>query len=83
MRGRCRECPRAARRGGSGRVPGPPLPRGHAFDVLARMIHGRTGGNPLFVVNVADDLVRRGVLIERGGRWEVEAAPPRRDRDPG
>ena len=39
------------------------------------MIHARTGGNPLFVVNVADELVRRAVLFERGGRWEVEASP--------
>jgi DNA-binding winged helix-turn-helix (wHTH) protein/predicted ATPase len=41
-----------------------------ALDDLAAMIHERTGGNPLFVVNVADDLVRRAVLVERGGRWE-------------
>jgi predicted ATPase/DNA-binding winged helix-turn-helix (wHTH) protein len=48
------------------------FPAEHAFDTLAVMIHARTGGNPLFVVNVADDLVRRAVLIERSGRWEVE-----------
>ncbi|HEU4370622.1 MAG TPA: AAA family ATPase [Methylomirabilota bacterium] len=48
------------------------FPADRAFDALAGMIHARTGGNPLFVVNVADDLVRRAVLIERSGRWEVE-----------
>jgi predicted ATPase len=48
------------------------FPAEPAFDVLAGMIHARTGGNPLFVVNVADDLVRRAVLVERAGRWEVE-----------
>jgi predicted ATPase/DNA-binding winged helix-turn-helix (wHTH) protein len=48
------------------------FPGERAFGTLAAMIHARTGGNPLFVVNVADDLVRRAVLIERFGRWEVE-----------
>jgi predicted ATPase/DNA-binding winged helix-turn-helix (wHTH) protein len=42
---------------------------------LAGAIHRRTGGNPLFVVNVAEDLARRGVLIERNGCWAL-AAPP-------
>jgi predicted ATPase len=51
------------------------FPADQAFDALAGMIHARTGGNPLFVVNVADDLVRRGVVIERSGRWEVEDPP--------
>jgi predicted ATPase/DNA-binding winged helix-turn-helix (wHTH) protein len=48
------------------------FPAERAFGALAGMIHARTGGNPLFVVNVVDDLVRRAVLIERAGRWEVE-----------
>jgi predicted ATPase/DNA-binding winged helix-turn-helix (wHTH) protein len=48
------------------------FPAERAFDTLAVMIHARTGGNPLFVVNVANDLVRRAVLIERSGRWEVD-----------
>ena len=42
---------------------------------LAGVIHRRTGGNPLFVVNVADDLGRRAVLIERAGRREVAGCP--------
>jgi predicted ATPase len=46
-----------------------------AFAELAGMICERTGGNPMFVVSVADDLVRRAVLIERAGRWEVEGSP--------
>lgn len=41
---------------------------------LAGVLHRRTGGNPLFVVHVADDLVRRGVLTARGGGREVTAA---------
>jgi predicted ATPase/DNA-binding winged helix-turn-helix (wHTH) protein len=51
------------------------FPAERAFDALAGMIHARTAGNPLFVVNVADELVRSAVLIERSGRWEVEAGP--------
>ena len=38
---------------------------------LAEAIYGLTEGNPLFVVNVASDLVARGMLIERNGRWEL------------
>ncbi len=38
---------------------------------LARLIHRRTQGNPLFVVSVADELVRRDVIIERYGQWEM------------
>jgi predicted ATPase len=48
-------------------------PAEHSFDSLAGLIHARTRGNPLFVVSVVDELVRRAVLIERAGRWEVEA----------
>jgi predicted ATPase len=36
---------------------------------LARSIHQRTGGNPLFMVAVLGDLVGRGVLVERDGAW--------------
>ena len=38
---------------------------------LADAIHARTEGNPLFMINVANDLVARGVLIERDGRWSL------------
>ena len=38
---------------------------------LADAIHGRTEGNPLFMINVANDLVARGVLIERNGSWSL------------
>src|SRR5262245_27624445 len=47
------------------------FPATTALSELAAVVHRRTRGNPLFIVNVADDLVRRGSLIERGGRWEV------------
>jgi DNA-binding winged helix-turn-helix (wHTH) protein/predicted ATPase len=38
---------------------------------LADAIHARTEGNPLFMINVANDLVARGVLVERDGRWSL------------
>ena len=34
---------------------------------MAETIHERTGGNPLFVVSIADDLVRRGALVSAAG----------------
>jgi predicted ATPase len=40
---------------------------------LAQAIHRRTDGQPLFMVMVVDDLVRRGWLLERDGRWEPMA----------
>jgi class 3 adenylate cyclase/predicted ATPase len=39
---------------------------------LARIIHGRTDGNPLFMVNVVNDLLARGVLVQSDGRWELK-----------
>jgi predicted ATPase len=32
----------------------------------------RTGGNPLFVVNMVDDFVRHGAVTEVGGRWVAQ-----------
>jgi DNA-binding winged helix-turn-helix (wHTH) protein/predicted ATPase len=46
-----------------------------ALNRLGRAIHARTEGNPLFLVNVVDDLVGRGVLVERGREWVVTAPP--------
>ncbi|MDE2451148.1 MAG: AAA family ATPase, partial [Gammaproteobacteria bacterium] len=39
---------------------------------LAQAIYARTEGNPLFMVNVANDLVARRVLVERNGKWSLE-----------
>ncbi len=39
------------------------------FNDFAQVIHERTDGNPLFMVNVVNDLVRRGVLVEAEGEW--------------
>jgi predicted ATPase/DNA-binding winged helix-turn-helix (wHTH) protein len=51
------------------------FPAAGPLDELAGVIHRRTGGNPLFVVNVADDLGRRAVLIGRAGRGDVAGRP--------
>jgi len=40
---------------------------------LALRVHRHTGGNPLFVVNVLDDLVARSLIIEQDGRWALSS----------
>ena len=40
--------------------------------VLARQVHERTSGNPLFMVHVIDDLVARRVLVQQAGRWGLQ-----------
>ncbi|NOT56145.1 MAG: AAA family ATPase, partial [Deltaproteobacteria bacterium] len=37
---------------------------------LARLVYQRTEGNPLFMVNVVNDLLANGVIVQRHGRWE-------------
>jgi DNA-binding winged helix-turn-helix (wHTH) protein len=46
------------------RFPGHGLPVG-----LARMLHQRTDGNPLFIVTLVDTLVRQGALREDAAGW--------------
>jgi predicted ATPase len=48
------------------RYAGWPLPAG-----LARLLHRRTGGNPLFLVSMVDALVRQGMLQEGAHGWTV------------
>ena len=55
-----------------------PLPRGKREPFvagfvakLAHVIHRRTDGNPLFMVNVVNDLVAQGVLAKTNGEWEL------------
>ena len=45
------------------------FPRHRFPKEMVPWIRRRTGGNPLFLVNVLDHLVTRGVLIQRDGRW--------------
>lgn len=41
---------------------------------LARLIHERTEGNPLFMVNAVDYLVAAGLIAENEKHWELIAA---------
>jgi predicted ATPase len=41
---------------------------------LARAIHRRTDGNPLFMVTVVNDLSARGVVEQIDGRWQFQSA---------
>src|SRR5262249_34780080 len=47
------------------------FPRHHFPEGLARGIRERTDGNPLFMVNIVDYLIARGVLAEQQGQWEL------------
>ncbi|MBM4255312.1 MAG: hypothetical protein FJ147_05380 [Deltaproteobacteria bacterium] len=40
---------------------------------LADLLHHRTGGNPLFVVNTVDYLVQHGAVTEQDGQWTLHA----------
>lgn len=42
-----------------------------SIETLAREIHTRTDGNPLFFVNVVDGLVAEGALVEADGQWAL------------
>jgi tetratricopeptide (TPR) repeat protein len=41
---------------------------------LGRVVHGRTDGLPLFVVNVVDAFLRGGLVVETDGAWEVRGS---------
>jgi hypothetical protein len=43
---------------------GPPEPQAAGLEAWGRFIHGRTDGNPLFMVAMVDDLVIRRVIGE-------------------
>jgi DNA-binding winged helix-turn-helix (wHTH) protein/tetratricopeptide (TPR) repeat protein len=45
--------------------------RADALGVLARLIHQRTDGNALFVVNVLDYLVSHGAIRQTESEWEL------------
>jgi predicted ATPase len=51
------------------RFPGLPL-----AEKLARFVHQRTDGNPLFTGNVVETWLAQGVLVEQGGQWIIPAA---------
>ena len=47
------------------------FPGGDFPAALARRLHQRTDGHPLFLVHLVDELVEQGVLVEREGRWRL------------
>jgi predicted ATPase len=50
---------------------------GHALPAdFADLIHARTEGNPLFMVDLLRDLRERGVIAEDRGRWGLARAVP-------
>jgi predicted ATPase len=55
----------AARFGGNAALP---------FPELARTIHRRTEGNPLFMINVIDYAVARGIIAEQSSGWQLNAS---------
>ena len=38
---------------------------------LVQRLHERTGGHPLFLVNVVEHLIAQGVVVEQEGQWEL------------
>jgi predicted ATPase/DNA-binding winged helix-turn-helix (wHTH) protein len=44
---------------------------------LAGLIHRRTEGNPLFMVNVVDYLLDDKIIAEHEGQWQLQADPAR------
>jgi tetratricopeptide (TPR) repeat protein len=51
------------------------LAGGQVDDDLARLMHGRTDGHPLFLVNVVDFALRQGLVAEEAGRWVLSGGP--------
>jgi serine/threonine protein kinase/predicted ATPase len=50
---------------------------GHQFpEELAVVLHGRTEGNPLFMVDLLRYLRDRGVIVQNRDRWELVRAVP-------
>jgi DNA-binding winged helix-turn-helix (wHTH) protein len=56
------------------------LPGADVPDELARLVHRRTDGVPLFVVQLARAWTDAGVLRPAGGRWELAPGPAGADR---
>src|SRR3954449_13624917 len=42
---------------------------------LPRLLHERTDGNPLFMVDLVESWIARGLLAETGGTWSLPATP--------
>jgi DNA-binding winged helix-turn-helix (wHTH) protein/predicted ATPase len=51
----------------------PKVPEAVSLQALARLIHQRTEGNPLFMVNMTNFLVAQGLLVEKEDRWKLRS----------
>lgn len=52
----------------------PPAPgHSHELSALSRRLHHHTGGNPLFMATVLDQLVDQGVVVRVGDGWGAAA----------
>lgn len=40
---------------------------------LAKVIHRLTEGNALFMVNLVNELVNQGLILEKAGKWELQS----------
>ena len=49
------------------------LPGLQLVDRLARLVHQRTEGNPLFMVTLVESWLTQGVLLEQDGAWALPA----------
>jgi hypothetical protein len=48
---------------------------GHRFPIdFAPTVHRSTGGNPLFVTTLIDELAGKHLLLERDGRWQLSTS---------
>src|SRR5262249_41916783 len=55
---------------------------GHQFpDGLAAVLHARTEGNPLFMVDLLRSLRDRGAIVQENGRWTLVRALPDLERE--
>jgi predicted ATPase len=50
----------------AGRLGGP------VAGALAELVHARTDGNALFMVNIVEHLVQQGLVIRRAGQWSLQ-----------
>jgi DNA-binding winged helix-turn-helix (wHTH) protein/predicted ATPase len=57
------------------------FPRFQLSRRLARSIHRRTDGNPLFMVNLVDYLIDEQILVESQGRWQLKGERGEIDTD--
>ena len=72
LRGLCRDLPLGRLSGADvGRYLAEALPGHRVPDGLVSRLHERTSGNPLFLVNVVQDWITQGVLVEVDGHWEL------------